>query len=270
MPKAKVAPDVEIYYEVEGEGAPLLLLSGTGYDHTFWSGQLPAFRREYRCIVLDNRGVGQSSVPPPGYRLADMADDAVGVLDALGVERSHVMGLSMGGHIAQEICLRHPGRVLSLGVHHTWARNCPRLDSFQRIRRRIAMSGDREVLADLTILGLYAHDYYDEHPSEIAKRRDWLMQHSPTDAGWIGQLEACLKGDTYDRLPEIRVPTLVTASDHDLVVDPHHAREIHDRIPGSRLVILEGSGHLILIERPEAFAAVCLEFLRSLDGRSLA
>ena len=261
MPFASRPGGLELYYEVHGDGPTLLLVSGTGHDHTFWFGQLPFFRARYRCVVFDNRGMGQSGVPPPGYRLADMADDAAAVLDAAGVARAHVMGFSMGGHISQELCLRHPERVLSLGLHHTWARNCPRLGTFQAARKRLAEAGDMASLADISILGLYAHDYFDRHPDELEQKRAWLIECSGPALGWIGQLEACLTCDTLDRLEQIRVPTLLSASSHDLIVGTHPAREMNTRIGGSRLEILEGTGHVALIEEPERFARLCLSFL---------
>ncbi|MEE9256336.1 MAG: alpha/beta hydrolase [bacterium] len=264
MPTARAPGNVNLRYETGGEGPPLLLISGTGHDHTFWSGQLPLLEKEFRCIVFDNRGVGESDAPPPGYSLADMADDAAAVLGAAGVDRAHVMGFSMGGHISQELCLRHPRRVLSLGLHHTWARNCARLGDFQRTRKRIAERGDMETLAEFSLLGLYSHAYYDAHAGEMAAKAAWLAENSGPQAGWIGQLEATIHGDTLDRLHEIKVPTLVTASDLDLIVAPHHAEEIHSRIAGSRKIVLEGTGHVALIERPEEFARLCLDFLREI------
>ncbi len=266
MPWARVSAELEIFFETEGKGPPLLLISGTGHDHTFWYGQLPLLAQELRCIVFDNRGVGKSGAPPPGYTLADMADDAACVLEAAGAMPAHVMGFSMGGHIAQELALRHPAHVLSLGVHHTWARNCSRLEAFQRARKQLAERGEREALADLSLLGLYSHDFYDAHGGEMEEKRRWLIEAS-SEAGWAGQLEACLQGDTLQRLPAISIPTLVTTSDHDLIVAPHHAREIHRGIPGSRFVILEGTGHVALMERPEAFARLCLDFLRKVRDR---
>ncbi len=266
MPVATLSAGIDIFFEVHGEGAPLLLVSGTGHDHTFWSGQLPLLGAEYRCIVFDNRGVGRSSAPKPGYSLADMADDAAGVLDAAGVERAHVMGFSMGGHISTELALRHPERVASLGLHHTWARNCPRLGSFQLARKRFAARGEREALVELSLLGLYSHAFYDANAEMLEEKRRWLTEQSGGDAGWEGQLEACLTGDTLERLHRIEVPTLLTCSDRDLIVDTHHAREMHARIRGSRLVVMEGTGHVALIERPDDFAHICRDFLSSLPS----
>ena len=110
-------------------------------------------------------------------------------------------------------------------------------------------------------LALHASAYYDAHVEEMDAHRAFLLENSPVNAGWIGPLEACIVGDTYDRLPQISVPTLVTCSDLDLIASPHPSDEIHAQIPGSELRILKGTGHIALMEAPEIFAEVCLEFL---------
>lgn len=269
MPATAHSGGVSISYSTHGEGREtLLLISGTGHDRHFWDGQLPGFSAEYRCIVFDNRGVGASSTSPPGYSLADMADDAAGVLDHAGIGRAHVMGFSMGGHIAQELAINHPTRVASLGVHHSWARNSPRLRSFQETRRHLAEHDQRVALAEFSILGLHSHDYYNANVKKLEAHRRFLLEQSPANAGWIGQLEACLTGDTYDRLPQIRVPTLVTCSDLDVIAAPHHSREIAARIPRARLHEMYGTGHVALMERPDEFLQICLEFLRSVVGEN--
>lgn len=269
MPMTPPRDDVAIHYEISDEssgGAPLLLISGTGHDLTFWSGQIPRFANEFRTIAFDNRGVGQSSVPRSGYSLSDMADDAAWVLDSANIPRAHVMGFSMGGHIAQELALNHAERVSSLGIHHSWTRNSPRLRDFQATRRYLAKHDQRVALAELSMLALHSHDYYNAHAEEMAAHRDFLLSQSPVNAGWIGQLDACLAGDTYDRLPQVAVPTLVTCSDLDLIAAPHHSREIAARIPGATLIELTGTGHVALMERPDEFAGVCLNFLRTLPN----
>ena len=274
MPRVTTPAGVEIHYETVGAGPPLLLISGTGHDHTFWSNQLPALSPHYTCTVFDNRGVGQSSVPPTGYTLADMADDALAVLDATAGDSAgsstaggpaHIMGFSMGGHIAQELALAHPDRVRSLGLHHTWTKPCPHLVAFQTARRVMASLDDMRSLAEYSVIGLHAHPYYDEHAADIEAKKRWIIENSGPAAGWLGQLDACIVGDTSERLSAIRVPTLVTASDLDILAHPHHAQEIHQRITGSQLVILPGNGHVSLIEDPDTFAGICLSFLQKQD-----
>ncbi len=264
MPVTKPRDGIEIHYASQGDGPPLILVSGTGHDLSFWSGQLPFFAPEFRTIVFDNRGVGGSSVPPSGYSLADMADDAAHVLDDAGIESAHVMGFSMGGHIAQELALNHPDRVLSLGIHHSWTRNGARLRKFQETRLFLAQHDQRVALTELSMLALHAAAYYDTHADEMEAHRRFLLEQSPVNAGWIGQLEACIEGDTYDRLPRISVPTLVTCSKLDVIAAPHLSQQIHERIAGSQLRVLEGTGHVALMEAPEEFANICLDFLRSL------
>ncbi len=270
MPHTPPSAGVSIGYEVHGtRGEVLLLISGTGHDRRFWDGQLGAFSARFRTIVFDNRGAGFSGAPPPGYTLADMADDAARVLDHAAVQRAHVMGFSMGGHIAQELALNHPERVSSLGIHHSWARNCPRLQSFQETRRYLALSDQRRALVEFSILGLHSHDYYNNNVEALERHRRFLLDDSPLNAGWIGQLEACLSGDTYERLPQIRVPTLVTCSDLDVIAAPHHSQELAERIPNALLHMMTGTGHVALIERPDEFASVCLEFLEGVSQRPL-
>lgn len=261
MPTTPPRNGVSINYEVHGDGPPLILISGTGHDLHFWAGQVPIFSEKFRTIVFDNRGVGASSVPERGYSLADMADDAAHVLDDLGIDQAHVMGFSMGGHIAQELTLNHPDRVTSLGIHHSWTRNGARLKKFQETRLYLAQHDQRVALAEISMLALHASAYYDRHVDEMDAHRQFLLEKSPVNAGWIGQLEACIVGDTYDRLPNIKVPTLITCSDLDLIASPHLSEEIHAQIPGSELKILEGTGHVALMEAPGMFADICLEFL---------
>ncbi len=265
MPIATTKDGLAIRYEVTGTGPALLLISGTGHDHTFWAGQIEPFAATFRTISFDNRGTGQSAMPPPGTTLGDMADDAACVLDALGVEHAHVMGFSMGGNIAQEFAIRHRNRTISLGIHHSWARCDPRLAGFQNARLRLAERGEVEALADLSLLGIYDADWYHERLEEMAQRRRRMIDAMRTHTlpGWIGQLAACLTSDTRERLHLIEAPTLVTCSDRDMICPPYLSQEIHRLIEGSRFVLLEGTGHVALIEQPAAFAHVCLDFLRT-------
>jgi pimeloyl-ACP methyl ester carboxylesterase len=261
MPTVKTSAGTRVYYETRGSGPPLLLLSGTGHDHTFWNGQLPFFTPKFTVLTVDNRGVGRTAVANHDYSLADMADDAAAVLDAEGIEAADAMGFSQGGHIAQELTLRHPQKVRSLGIHHSWARMCPRLRDFQTLRKILAEKNDRDSLVRVSLLALHAPEYYRNAGDEINAHREFLVKNSPPCEGWVGQLRACLASDTYDRLGNISVPTLVTTSQFDLTVPSYHSREIADEIAGAEFVMLEDSGHVALMETPEAFANVCLDFL---------
>ena len=258
--KAK-ADNCDLYYKTYGSGDPLLLISGTGHDHSFWSRQLPLLSQHYRCIVFDNRGVGQSSTPKPGYSLYDMADDAAAVLAAEKIGNAHIMGFSMGGHIAQCLALNHPHLVRSLGIHHSWCRNCDRLNTFQKLRKSLAEFGMRQQLAELSLLMLYEQQYYQDHLAQMAAKRQAMIAGMENLEGWIGQLGACISSNTYTRLAELDVPTLITCSDRDSIVATHRGEELHAQIRHSELKILRGTGHVALIERPDLMAEICAEFL---------
>src|SRR4029077_21119 len=140
MSTARVG-DIEMYYEEHGSGDPLLLVMGLAADSTAWMFQLPDFARHYRTIVFDNRGVGRSSKPAGPYTIHQMADDAAGLLDALDVRRAHVVGVSMGGMIAQELALRHPARVRGLVLGCTFPE--PDADSERQRQFSVAQLGGR-------------------------------------------------------------------------------------------------------------------------------
>src|SRR2546425_10903822 len=135
MTTAKV-DSIELYYEEHGRGDPLLLVMGLAADSTAWMFQVPDFARHHRTVVFDNRGVGRSAKPPGPYTIHEMADDAAGLLDALGIARAHVVGVSMGGMIGQELALRHPGRVRSLVIACTF----PEPDSDVERQREFSVS----------------------------------------------------------------------------------------------------------------------------------
>ena len=254
---------ISLNYEIYGEGPPLLLISGTGHNLEFWSNQLPYFAKRYSSIVFDNRGVGRSTIPTKNYTLADMADDAVNLLDHINVNCAHVMGFSMGGHIAQELAINYPDRVKSLGIHHSWSKNSPTLKKFQETRLHLAKNDQRIALTELSMLALHSSRYYDSNPKEMEAHRSFLLNQSPVNNGWVGQLEACINGDTFDRLNLIDTPTLITCSNLDIIAPPHLSQQIQENIKGSRLHIMEGTGHVSLMESPKIFAHICLEFLSS-------
>lgn len=261
MPLLSVRDNVEIYYEKVGTGFPLLLISGTGHDHRFWSGQLEALSAKYTCIVADNRGIGKSSIPEPGYTLADMAHDLTEIMDHLGFAEFHLMGFSMGGHMAQEIAINHPERVRKLGLHHTWSRCDAHLRDFQSIRLRLAQQDDLRTLFDLSFFSLYSPAYHQQNEAALERKKSEMMQQVGSLQGWAGQLQACITGDTYERLSLIQSPTLVTCSEMDFIVPVHLSKEIAERIEGSELKVLKGTGHVALIEQPDIFAKLCIDFL---------
>ncbi|MCI0547321.1 MAG: alpha/beta hydrolase [Candidatus Rokubacteria bacterium] len=260
---------VGIHYQEAGAGEPLVLIMGWGGDHTAWAFQVPAFAAAYRVIALDNRGVGQSDVPPGPWSIADMAEDTRGLLDALGIERAHVAGASMGGMIAQELALTHPDRVRTLQLHCTLARS----DAYQRLivetLIRVRAHGDPKEYTRAVLPWLLARKTVVERPELVEFLIARAVDHPyPTSLdGLVRQAEAIGDHATLPRLAGIRVPTLVTVGSEDILVPPLFSRELHAAIAGAELAVIPDAGHLHFLEQPEAFNQVALDFLARAHSR---
>jgi 3-oxoadipate enol-lactonase len=258
-----------IYWDEQGAGAPILLIMGLGYPSAMWHRARPALSASYRTIALDNRGVGQSDVPPGPYSIALMASDAAAVLDAAGVPSAHVFGVSMGGMIAQEFALRYPERVQSLilGCTAAGGPNAKRAEpaAIEMLKARTWMS--REQAAEAAVPFIYdaatPRHLIDE---DIAQRHPWPT----TPAGYLAQLQAILAWESFSRLPQITAPTLVVHGKVDRLVPPGNGELIAAHIPGAQLVLLERASHLFSTDQPEAAEKAVLEFLVSQPIRANA
>jgi len=264
LPRVRVG-DIEMFYVEAGAGAPLVLIMGFGGDHTAWAFQMPAFAERYRVIAFDNRGVGQTDQPDAPYSTAQMAADTTGLMDVLGIERAHVLGVSMGGMIAQELALTSPERVQSLQLHCTYARPdayARELLSTWRVERETL---PQEVAVRASFFWLFARETYEtRRPFIEAIVSTALANPYPQSlAGWLRQAEACVTHDALDRLSDLRCPTLVSVADEDVLVPPRFSREIASRIPNATLRTIPGAGHVYFWERADLFNTMCLKFLAS-------
>lgn len=262
MSSAKIG-DIDVYYEEHGSGEPLLLIMGLAADSTAWLFQIPDFARHYRTIAFDNRGVGRSSKPRGSYTIHQMADDAAGLLDFLEIERAHVVGVSMGGMIAQELALRHPERVRTLHLGCTLARSDAYLRALIEAWRDVRRNLTREASLRAFGLWLFAPATYQERPEfiEMLYQNALANPFPQTLIGFLRQGDAIVTHDALPRLPALRCPTLVSVADEDILVPPRFSREVAACVPGARLEVLSGAGHAYFWERPEAFNALCLDFM---------
>ena len=246
-----------IHYETYGERSspPLLLVMGMGLSAHAWD-TLPAKGAKTRfVIVFDNRGTGESALPTRPYRMRDLADDAAAVLDALGVAQADVLGVSMGGMIAQELTLRHPGKVrrLALGcTFDSWARS--RKSSPKILLELISVLRGRareDAIAKL----LVSPEWYAREGSREAFRR-WRENGEKGRARRaIFQLLAVALHGTTERLQQIRAPTLVLTGDGDKLVDWRNSQRLVERIPNAKLVVFPGAGHVFPLEREDEMVA---------------
>jgi 3-oxoadipate enol-lactonase len=254
---------IELTYDATGEGTPVLLLHGFPHDRTLWVPQLRGLGRECRIVAPDLRGFGASAAAPP-YTIDQYADDAVALLDTLGIERAVVGGLSMGGYIAFALWRRHRTRVRALVLASTRAA----VDSEEARRRRheliaLARASGAEAVADAMVPGSLGKRTRARDPELVAAVRA-MMARAPVE-GIVGALEAMLtRADSVPTLATIDVPTLVIAGDDDAVIPVREARAMHEGIAGSRFEVIPGAGHLCNLERPAAFNAVLGELVGAL------
>jgi pimeloyl-ACP methyl ester carboxylesterase len=252
-----------IYYEAHGKGEPILLIPDLGYDVTSFWAQVPRFSQVYRCIAIDNRGVGRSSKPSSPYTTKLLADDAVHLLDTLRLERVHVFGVSMGGAIAQELAINYPERVGRLVIVSSWARSDRYLISLFEVFRDVKRSVDPLTFERHTAVWSFTPAYFDQHYDELEKRqRATLDVPYPTPATtYARQAEACIAHDTYDRLSQIGAETLIVVGDQDIFTPVRFSRPIAERIPNARLEIVSGAGHAVYWEKPDELNELVLQFL---------
>jgi len=264
MPYAHIR-GIRIYFETHGTGFPLLLINGLGSDHQEWLFQVPAFAPHFRVVIFDNRGTGMSDVPPGPYTTPQMADDAAELLDFLGVGRSHVLGVSLGGMIAQEIALRHPDRVDRLVLGCTGPGGSLTVYPSSEAMAAFTGAGGDDPEADLRrmIPFLYSESYIAERPPEIeefVRRR--IGDRTPRE-GFLAQMGAVMAHDASGRLGGIRARTLVITGDADRLIPPENSLRLAERIPGALRVSLPGAPHRLFAEQASAFNREVLAFLKT-------
>lgn len=266
MPYATVSTGVRLYYERIGSGPPLLLIMGTGLDHSVWDAQVEAYRGEFECIVFDNASTGRSSRPDHRLTVKSMAADTIGLLEALDIERAHVSGVSLGSCIAQEVTLARPDLVASLQLHGTWARTEGYAGRKFRAQIRLIEMLDMRDFYEINVLWFITPEFFDRHPDKVRAQIDAIVANAPSRESLIEQYQADIEHRTLERLPRINAPTLVTVGDWDVAVPPMYGREVAEAIPGAEFVVVSEGGHLYNMENPVEFNRVTLEFLRRADS----
>jgi 3-oxoadipate enol-lactonase len=251
----------KIYWDEQGQGAPILLIMGLGYASAMWHRMRPALSQHFRTIAFDNRGVGLSDVPAGPYSIAIMASDAAAVLEAAGIDRAHVFGVSMGGMIAQEFALQYPAKTrrLILGCTAAGGPSAVRAESkvADVLRARdLTPEQAREAIIPYIYDAATPRTKIDE---DTAVRRRWL----PTPAAYFAQLQAAVTFESYSRLDQITAPTLVIHGKSDALVPAGNGQLIAERIPGAKLVLLDHASHLFLTDQTEAAHKEILDFLSS-------
>jgi pimeloyl-ACP methyl ester carboxylesterase len=256
----------ELYYEIHGAGPPLVLVMGIGYDSSLWTlQQVPVLSTRFRVVLLDNRDAGRSSRADQPYAIADMADDVAGLLDALHIHRTHLLGLSMGSMIGMEFALRHADRLDRLvlaGPGAAPARSA--VDPISIWNWVKANDPGGEVFGAQQLTWLFSTTFL--RNQQAVQETVALLASNPNPVepeAYDRQAQAYLHFDALDRLGGIKAPTLVIVGEQDLLTPPWAAREVAGGIPGARLEIVagDGSSHVVPLERPDDFNRLAMDFL---------
>ena len=251
---------MRIAWESRGDGPPVLLIHGLGYARWGWEPVADRLAERFRVLLFDNRGIGESEVPPGPYTAAAMAEDAAQVLDEAEAERAHVVGTSLGGMVAQELALAHPERVDRLVLACTTPGGA---GAFPLPQRTLALMAEAASLAPEVALRRFVENALADDASEELVGRIYAhrLASPPDPAGWQAQAAAGAGFDALDRIGGIGAPTLILHGTEDGVVDSRNAALLAERIPDARVRLFEGCGHLFFWEEPDGFVAAVEEFL---------
>jgi len=250
---------IEIHYEIAGEGPWVTLSHSLACNLHMWDDQMAALTQRYKVLRFDTRGHGQSGAPPGPYTLEQMADDVKGLLDALGIQRTHWVGLSMGGMIGETFALKYPGMFLSMVLADTTSRRPPDADKMWGDRVRLAQEKGMKALVESTLARWFTEPYRNAH-KDVMARIGSAIRATPV-AGFAGCCQAIAKIDVLDRLKEIRCSALVMVGDQDHGTPPEMARLIHENLSGSELLIIPSAAHISNIEQAAVFNQALLGFL---------
>jgi pimeloyl-ACP methyl ester carboxylesterase len=277
MPKVKVN-DIQIYYEVKGKGFPLVMIQGLSYSLDGWDPRLvEELSRKYKLVLFDNRGAGRTDVSDREYTIKLFADDTAGLMDALGISKAHVLGLSMGGMIAQELVLNYPEKVAKLVLCSTGSQWCFSQEA-SRILSAMAELSQEELTKMIlslkfasdfpsdfvrkkpSVVIIFTSDFVKEQPDLVDLLFQRAARHPISEEGWRRQLNAVRGFNTHGRLQKIKVPTLILHGRKDVEIPPENGSILAKAIPNAKLVYLEKSAHRLAEEMREVIN-VLINFL---------
>ena len=268
MPKAEMN-GIGMYYQVQGQGEPLVLIPGLGADHTSWFLQARAFKKHYRVITFDGRGMGKTDKPADPFTLETMADDVVALMDHLGADAANIVAVSMGGLVAQEIALDHPDRVRKLVLASSTSGDGSGRQPHPELTQAIGLDPEsNEIdfnsvdfrLAMKVMISLSFKRWLYRTMMLLLSR---FYVKPAAYEGLVGELKAIAGHSTLDRLHQIQCPTLVIAGTDDKIVPPESSGVLAHHISGARLVMVEGGSHSFFVEMRGRFNREVLDFLRN-------
>ena len=254
---------IELYYEQHGHGDDLILIGGLSSDHHVWKSTIRLFSSHFRVTIFDNRGSGKSSTPDFTYTTELMAQDVLALMDAISIDRAHVVGHSMGGCIAQQLCVLAPYRIKKCITVCTRANSSPVANMIFTMREKLqAANIPVQLLAEYVMPFLFSNRFLSVS-AQVKGFIQWSLQntHPQSAIGFKQQLHAVQTHDIFERLSTINTPTLVIAGAEDLLVPRSTSEAIAQQLAHGQLKIMDDCAHMPHVEQSKAFAQVVLGFL---------
>ncbi len=268
MPKANVN-GINLFYKVQGQGEPLVMIQGYSGGHDGWFFQTRVFKKHYKTITFDPRGIGKSDKPAEPYTVRTMADDVIKLMDHLNIEKAHVLGISLGGIVAQELAINYPQRLMKLVLASTTTGEENTDDIHPELLQALGVEAGATELDGESVDFIKAMDTIINLAFSKKLYRILLLPMAKLQMKRVGieghrrQMEAVSGHSTLDRLHLIEAPTLVITGTADRIVSPRSSETIASRLPDAKLVMIEGGSHAMLIEMRGRFNKEILDFLRN-------
>jgi aminoacrylate hydrolase len=260
MPRISIG-DCHLYYERHGGGFPVMLIAGLAGTVQYWRDQIPAFSRSFEVIVHDHRGVGESDPARAVATMERLAADAIALMDALGVEKAHVIGHSAGGAVAQILAIEHPQRLASAVIAASWTKTDAYFRRLFSFRKEILMRLGPASYVQASTLLLYPSEYISRNNEKLRLLEAQALAHFPPPETMVSRIDALLAFDRTNDLGRIHTPTLVVAAHDDLVTPAYFSEELARRIPAAEAKFLAQGGHYFTQVVPRTFHQAVLPFL---------
>jgi 3-oxoadipate enol-lactonase len=260
---------IDIYYEVEGDGEPAVFIPYLAADQACYAFQVAEYAKHFTCFTVDLRGAGRSGKPEGDYTTELLADDIAAFMQAAGVERAHVAGLSLGAAAGMWLAAKYPARVKSLSLHSAWPATDPFLAAVVETWRIMAQGLDS--VTEMVIKGIFpwcfTAELYAERPEYIESLAEFVRgRPMPSVEAFLRQSQAVLSHDARDVLGSIQAPTLITFGRHDQVTSTRFADPLRKGIPGSELVVFDDCSHAPIYQNVDDFNQRTLAFLQRHSG----
>ena len=261
MPIVRLSTGIKMYYERHGSGEPLILIMGTGFDHSGWVNQIKDYSKHFECIVFDNRGVGKTEGSDSEFSISLMAEDVLSLMDKLNIKKAHFSGVSLGSCVAQEIVIKRPDIACSLQLHGTWASTEGYVGRKFNAQINLLKKLEIREFYEINVLWFLTPTFMRDNPYMVQKMIESAVNKNYSKNFLIKQYMADLNHYSMDRLNQISVPTLITVGSFDLATPLDYAVQVKNEISGSEIIVWENGGHVHNIENPKEFNSKTLEFM---------